>query len=170
MQLVVRWGGTTHHAYLTVNRWPGNGYPTPAYGDTRATAPTQLPSLTDKTFATKPGTPFGVVNDGFYLGQKRPRLVTGSTVASEALNVNSEDFVAVLRVKGNMGSVLKRYIAQLGGGQTSLVGPDRTLLQHGKTTDAKRVSYFVTSPEGGGSGFMLGDPTGRWILVHTRSD
>jgi hypothetical protein len=163
-QLSVRWGGATHHAYLTVSHAPrSSDYATEDAGAARIEPPAQLPKRSRQRSAKEPGETFGAPNDGFYLAYKRPRLEVGSRLAApEAFSIASKDFVAVLRIDGDVDRVLRRYARQLGGGET--------VVQHASTIDGEAVAFLITAPFGGGSGEMLADPTGRWVLVQTESD
>ncbi len=149
------WGGSSHHAVLSVG--PNIVLRFNDLGDARATPPARLPKVSDADLATEPGESFGPSNNAFEDGYKRFSLVAGSRVAAE---VNG---FTVLSIDGDAREVMKGYAAQLGQG-----GRAPQVLE--QPTDRGKVLTVANSPEGGGSAYLLTDPSKHWLLIETSSD
>jgi hypothetical protein len=149
------WGGSSHHVVVSVG--PNVVLRLNDLGDERATPPTHLPKVADADLATAPGESFGQRNDAFEDGYRRLSLVSGSQVAAEVGGFT------VLHVDGDARAVMEGYAAQLGKG-----GHVPAVLE--QPTTRGKVLTVANSPSGGGSAYLLTDPSRRWILVETSSD
>jgi hypothetical protein len=159
----VYWGGTTHHAALTVNELASIKAPVLTdLGTARTPARPHLPTVRKSPIATTPGDAFGPEFNGFERGgYRRFRLERGSELAGPA-TAGTWYPIAVLTTSDEAKVVLRRYAHQLGVRQPSI----QTL----ELADGKKVFIVSHEADGGGGATLRTDSTARWILVEVYSD
>jgi hypothetical protein len=159
----VYWGGTTHHAVLTVDERPRIAAPVVTdLGTARAPARPHLPEVTKSRVATEPGAAFGPEFNGFERGgYRRFHLERGSRLAGPA-TAGTWYPIAVLATSDQAKIVLRRYAHQLGVRHPSI--------QTVELAGGKQALRFSHEVDGGGGASLRTDPSGRWILVEVYSD